>query len=364
MKIVFLIPRLAAGAGRAMIAFANRLAEMEEEVHIVCTEEPVDYDIHKKINRHLLHSSDVSVRKVRGLCNIVTMVIQMKKIGGDVVISFQHPFFFRIYLSALFSRTRLIYAIRNNPEPVSINKHEEWRQKLIYFLTDAIWIQTEDQCRFLPEKTWKKTFILHNILDSRFLNIPRREKAEICRFISAGRIAPQKNQKMLVQAFIKMLERTGNGEVSLIIYGRIQEHCPETEAELRTMISQYHLENRILLPGRIADMEAVYGRADAFVFSSDYEGCPNALMEAMAAGLPCISTDCPTGPSMLIDSGKNGLLVPVGDVEAMSQAMEYLIKNPLLAGKMGIAARERMNEWAKPEELVGQLMAHLKDICA
>ena len=56
-----------------------------------------------------------------------------------------------------------------------------------------------------------------------------------------------------------------------------------------------------------------YGKYDLYLLTSDYEGMPNSLMEAMGAGLPCIATDCPTGPSELIEDGKSGFLVPVGD---------------------------------------------------
>lgn len=363
MKIVFLIPRLAAGAGRALVAFADRLAQSGQEVHIVCSEEPKDYAVHHSITMHLLYPSGVSIRKIGGLCNILTMAAQMRRIGADVIISFQHPFFFRIYLSAIFSKTRILYAIRNNPEIGALKKRDMRRLKLAYCMADAVWIQTEDQRRFLPERAWGKTFVVHNVLDRRFLEIPRREKERICRFISAGRIAPQKNQKVMILAFAEMLERTGNEEATLTIYGRFQEHHPETAAQLRALIIRFHLEERITLPGRVSDMEAAYEQADAFVFSSDYEGCPNALMEAMAAGLPCISTDCPTGPSDLIDSGKNGLLIPVGDVEAMSLAMEYLIENPQQANRMGMEAKQRMREWEKPEDITGQLLGQLYNIC-
>ena len=131
------------------------------------------------------------------------------------------------------------------------------------------------------------------------------------------------------------------------------------EQELKALIQTRHLEERVFLPGRMKEIEKYYGQADAFVFGSDYEGLPNALMEALAAVLPCISTNCATGTSDLITSGENGL----GDVEAMASAMEYFVNHPQQASRMGAAARKKMQTWESKEELAGKLLENLRRIC-
>ena len=231
-------------------------------------------------------------------------------------------------------------------------------------MADAIWIQTEEQRKLLPAGVQKKIFEEPNILDRKFLDTRKKYRGEIVHFISVGRLHPQKNQALLIEAFAKMVERTANDGATLTIYGKEKEDIFGTEKKLRELIQKYHLEKRVFLAGWVKDIEVRYAQADAFVFGSDYEGLPNALMEAMASGLPCISTDCPTGPSVLIHSGENGLLVPVGDIEAMSSSMQDFMENPQEAERMGKAAKQRMERWGNPEEIAGELLSQLKKVCS
>ena len=91
-----------------------------------------------------------------------------------------------------------------------------------------------------------------------------------------------------------------------------------------------------------AQKDAILQAADArcYVLSSKYEGMPNALMEAMAAGLPCVSTDCPNGPAELIEHGRNGLLVPVGDSAKLAEAMLKMIEDTAFAENCGKEAKK------------------------
>ena len=369
MRIVFVISQLSnGGAERMMAAYANALAQMGEEVHVVsiCDDEN-DYVLDSRIikDHWLVQSSKVNIPKVRGLCNIWNSVMQIRRLSGDIIIPFCMPveYYMRLVFATLFSKTRLLYAVRCDPERDIPSERIRRKRDIVSRFADGIWIQTEEQRRYFPRYLQRRIFEVHNILDEHFLNVPRTNRERIRSFISVGRLHPQKNHKMLIEAFVKMIRRTDIQDATLTIYGKARADYQETEEELKALILREHMEDRIFLPGRTADIEAEYERADAFVFGSDYEGCPNALMEAMAAGLPCVSTDCPTGPSMLIESGKNGILVPVGDADAMSRAMEWLIRNPRTAYEMGMAAKQRMRTWESSGELAEQLLRNLRKIC-
>ncbi len=368
MRVAFIVSQLTnGGAEREVAAFANELAGMGEEVHIVCIHDVKDDYIvdNGLVHRHLLHPARWSVPKLRGVCNQFAMAVQLRKIRADVILEFlvRYDRYGLLLFATLLSKTKLIYTVRVSPANGSSNEMNRFKHRMAFRFADGVWIQTEDQRQFYPKWVQKKMFEVHNILSSAFLQIERKSREQIMRFVSAGRLHPQKNQKLLIEAFERMIRRTGNTSVTLTIYGISRKNYRWAEDELRGLVEQFGLQERVFLPGRADDIEAKYEEADAFVFGSNYEGCPNALMEAMAAGLPCISTDCPTGPSMLIESGKNGLLVPVGDVEAMSRAMQYLIEHPQDANRLGDAARRRMQEWGTAREHAERLRENLRRIC-
>lgn len=365
MRIVFVTEQLQnGGAEREIVAFANVFANWGEEVHIVCIQDVIsDYEIDHRVRlQRLSLTSRVNIPKLRVFFRWRNAVPELRHLHADIILAINLSFKYYpvLWFSALFAKTKLLHAVRNNPEKKHTRKKDRNRWESI---ADAIWIQTEEQRRFFSERMQRKIFVVPNILDSRFLAIPEREHKEISRFITVGRLHPQKNQKLLIEAFAKMLEKTGNRNATLTIYGQMMPWNDSMEQELKALIQTRHLEERVFLPGRMKEIEKYYGQADAFVFGSDYEGLPNALMEALAAGLPCISTNCATGPSDLITSGENGLLVPVGDVEAMASAMEYFVNHPQQASRMGAAARKKMQTWESKEELAGKLLENLRRIC-
>ena len=105
--------------------------------------------------------------------------------------------------------------------------------------------------------------------------------------------------------------------------------------QIQTKINAMGLAERVHLHASRKDIFDCIRTARLFVLTSDFEGMPNALMEAMALGLPCISTDCrPGGARTLIESGKNGIIVPTRNVNALADKMKYMLDNPQEAERM------------------------------
>ena len=111
-------------------------------------------------------------------------------------------------------------------------------------------------------------------------------------------------------------------------------------------------------------MPETLSRARLFVLPSDYEGMPNALLEALAMGLPCIATDCPCGgPAMVIDQGRNGWLIPVGDETALAARMLWALRSLERCETVGNAARLRAEAF-RPENIFSLWKNYVEGIIA
>jgi glycosyltransferase involved in cell wall biosynthesis len=133
-------------------------------------------------------------------------------------------------------------------------------------------------------------------------------------FISAGRFHPAKNQELIIRAFARINNQYPNTRLILLGTG-------ELESELKRLALILGIEKLVYFPGFDNNVQRWISRAGTFVLSSNYEGMPNALLEAFFVNGHCVSTDCPTGPSEIISSGYDGILVPPGDIDALTQAM-------------------------------------------
>ena len=103
----------------------------------------------------------------------------------------------------------------------------------------------------------------------------------------------------------------------------------EKRIYLEDLLESLGLKDSVWLPGFVKNPYTYMVKSNLFVLSSKYEGFPNVLIEALACGLPIVSTDCPSGPREILDNGKYGKLVPVGDVDSLAKAMEETLNNPV-----------------------------------
>lgn len=254
----------------------------------------------------------------------------------DLVLSLPEEIGVYVLLALLGTGIPVYVSERNNPWVMPDVKVTRLLRTLMYPFAKGLIFQTDMAKSFFPESIQRKGVVLKNPVDAQ--RIPNQYSGQRENVVvAAGRLSQQKNMPLLIKSFARF---SGNHpDYVLRIFGE-----GELRQELTELAQSLNLADKVQLPGRSTALLEKMNSAAMFVLSSDYEGMPNVLLEAMCMGMPCISTDCPSGgPKELIDSGVNGLLVPVGDEAALQEAMEKMA-DPAFAKQMADAAYEIRKE--------------------
>jgi glycosyltransferase involved in cell wall biosynthesis len=157
--------------------------------------------------------------------------------------------------------------------------------------------------------------------------------------LGIGRLTPQKDFEMLIEAFAMLPE---NRELHLVILGNGRDRAA-LEAKTRSL----RMDGRVFFPGFVPNSEAYMRRARVFALSSRNEGFPGALIEALDAGAAIVATDCPFGPSEVLDEGRWGRLAPVGDAESFAATLQAELDAP---DTSHAARREERSGWLEQYE--------------
>lgn len=315
MKILFYINAIHhGGAERVICNLATQFSEHGEECILATSfRDGWEYSIGEKVKRITLFESQLNCGFLR---RNISLVRKLKKIlkseKPDVVLSFMAEPNFRTLIAARGLKVKTIVSVRNDPNREYPNFIFRFLAKHLYKKADGVVFQTEDAKKWFPKSIQKKSKIIFNQVDEVFYNtIYNGERHDI---VTTGRLTAQKNHKMLIRAFAAIADKISD---NLIIYGE-----GELREELEAIIAELHMEKRVFLPGSVKNVADTIKSAKLFVLSSDYEGMPNSLMEAMALGIPCISTDCPCGgPRMLFGDELKDWLVPTGNQDILGEKM-------------------------------------------
>lgn len=236
----------------------------------------------------------------------------------DLVLSMPEDIGIYVIPTLLGTRIPIVVSERNDPWVMPNKKITRIIRKIFYPYVDGLIFQTDMAASFFSEKLQRKGKVLPNPLDISRIPLPYKgqRKKEV---VAVGRLAKQKNFKLLIEAFAEFNKI--NPEYKLIIYGE-----GPLRTELETYAKESIPESAFDFPGKKKDVLQMINKSAMFILSSDYEGIPNVLIEAMAMGMPVISTNCPSGgPQTIIVNEKNGLLISVNDKAALVEAMNKLV---------------------------------------
>lgn len=322
------------GAERISILLANWLKSKDVEVALITLNKDKEkkYELDPSIHRIALNqdsnSSIVSTTKC--------LRKSIKKYNPSTILVMGVPLSIYVIPATIALKIPLIISERNDPSNFSGKKITRILSRLFMFYAKGYVFQTHGAMKYYPKIIQRKSAVIPNPIMVESMPEPY-EGERTKRIVSVARLVPQKNQELLIKSFKKIADNYP--DYTLIIYGDGSERN-----KLIKLVEQLNLKSRVRLPGAVNDIFNEILDAEIFVLSSDFEGMPNALIEAMALGIPCISTDCPSGgPATLITQMDNGILVPVGNVKEMENAIENLIIDRELAANLGKKAKEVIN---------------------
>ena len=291
-----------------------------------------EYPIDARIRRVFLDQDNMkgkykNFHRVKKLREIVKME------NPDVILSFMGPPNYRMLTATLGLHCRKVVSVRNDPyKEYGNTRIKRLIAGLLFRLADGCVFQTEMASEYFPKCVRRKSNIILNPVNPEFFYVQWNETENS--LITVGRLYPQKNHELLIRAFSQVHKDMPG--ISLKICGRGVE-----EQRLKQLVQELRIEDCVHFLGEINDVKEQLKHSSCFVLSSDYEGLPNALMEAMAVGMPVISTDCPCGgPNELIKDEKNGLLVPCGNAGALEDAIRTMLSGKEVRIAFGQKAKE------------------------
>lgn len=314
-KIIFFIGTLGQGGAERVISILSKaMADRGYQVDILLYfDSAIFYEIHPKVNV-------IFVERETSSKNIFKNLLWMRHYlqqGEAIIVSFLASFNIVALLAHLGLKTPIIVADRNDPRYVPFNPIVRVLRNIMYLFADGVVLQTNSNKDYFGGKIRNKSVVIYNPVDLGVkAGLALRTKKDK-KIVSVARLMPQKNQKMLIEAFSKV--KVTFPEYSLVIYGE-----GEIRDDLQALISGLQMEDCVYLPGTSKQIFEDIASAELFVLSSDFEGMPNSLIEALCLGLPCISTKV-SGATDLIQNGVNGELIDIGAVEELESTMLRLL---------------------------------------
>ncbi len=350
-RILFIIPSLEIGGGAERVV-SNLSAELSTLYKVfILTFHNVKNHYSFKGYFFSLNEPLYSWRKI---FRPVKMYRMIKKISPEVILSFMdHVNLLSIFVDYLFHLDLpLIISIRGNPKMAYLkeNRYINYLIKILYNLNRVNKIITVSrEIKYILVNDYhinpKKIKPIYNAVELRQLEMIRDQEVSdhpeifkngsLIKFITIGRLSGEKGQIHLIKAFQEVKREVPNSKLIIIGEGPLKE-------KFNALIKEKNLQKDILLLGKKKNPYKYLSKSDIFVLSSIHEGFPMVLLEALACGLPIISTDCPTGPREILENDKYGLLVKVGDIDDLAKNMILLAQNPSLLKKYSTLSLERI----------------------
>jgi GalNAc-alpha-(1->4)-GalNAc-alpha-(1->3)-diNAcBac-PP-undecaprenol alpha-1,4-N-acetyl-D-galactosaminyltransferase len=326
------------GMERVMSELANFFStKVNTEVNIILLTNRSD--IFYKISSNVaIHEPGFTFNNsIRTLSTIRTLFYLRKtirKVKPDAILSFGETYNSFVLLSTLFLNIKVFVSDRSKPDK-SWGFFQEKLRKMLYPLASGIISQTNYSRDFLLKETGHRNIkVIPNPV--RTVDKVIQERRNV--ILNVGRLIKSKRIDLLLNIFSKC---ENNGWMLWIV----GEDEKKEKDILIKLSRELNILDKVTFWGKQEDMDKFYGAAKIFAFSSESEGLPNVLMEAMAAGLACISFDCIAGPRDLITDDENGYLVKMYDSKEYIFKLNLLLQNPELRKRFSDNAQKKTEEF-------------------
>lgn len=352
-RILFMCADFGGGIGK-IIRFVSSLCVSEfEEVLLLHRGRESDADIPPSgVKEIIIANQQQGLMPIWRYKQILDIRRNIARIAPDIICCFGTEMAVMLSLAMIGIRDSSRVVLAERGDPYTLPRIWQILTRWAFRRSHNCIFQLEKQGRWYGDKIMAKSIVIPNAFISTGNIVPysgERKKT----IVSVGRFVYEKRYEVLIQAFAKVHRKYPG--YKLILYG---------EGPYRTtyeqLISQLNISEYVEMPGYTNNSMSAIKDSSVFVLSSLYEGMPNALIEALAVGVPCVATDCtPGGPDFLTKHGAAGLLVPVNDVDAMSEAICRIISSPQLSSKLSCKGTEVV-EMLDPDAISKQWLNFLK----
>lgn len=336
--VCIFIPTLTAGgAERVASILANCWSKTHRVVVVTYFDEEKFFKPQANVEVRCLGMA-VSRNTIQRATDVLKAVVAFRRLLIEInpafVLSFMNKYNAFCLMSLVGAKIPVVISERGSPTE-SLPKVRVLARDLTYPYASGLICQTSES-----RKYFSNILPAHRIVDIPNPVAPIVSSGELSfekTVLAVGRLVEDKAMDQLIIAFARMKTKGW----SLVVCGD-----GPMLGELQKLVSELNIRDRVRFMGLISDLRPYYRKAGIFAFSSLHEGFPNALAEAVVSGLPCVSYDCPTGPADLIENNVDGVLVPVGDIEMLSEGLDKLACNSAFARKLGEAAAKRSEDLA------------------
>jgi GalNAc-alpha-(1->4)-GalNAc-alpha-(1->3)-diNAcBac-PP-undecaprenol alpha-1,4-N-acetyl-D-galactosaminyltransferase len=329
MKLTLVISSVnGGGAERVMAIMASYWANNAWEVTVLTFDDgriPAFYALDHRIKHFPLGLAKYSPNPLAAICNNLRRIQRLRtaihESNPDCVISFMDQMNVLTLLATMGRKIPVVVVEQSFPPAHRIGTAWNLLRRLSYPKADRVVTVTQRAMSGFSQRIRSRSIAIPNPVlspisrDGTNVSTPASTGPSI---IAVGRLARIKGHDLLLRAFALLKDRHPCWSLTILGEG------PQRQ-ELESLRDRLALSKRVSMPGQVANPEDYLKQSSLFVMASRSEGFPMALCEAMASGLPVISTDCPSGPREIISDGEDGILVPNGDVEALAAAIDRLI---------------------------------------